>query len=40
MELGVGRENYGKRDKKRNYIDRILVDAIGVPSIGHETFII
>jgi hypothetical protein len=40
MELGVERENWGKRDKKCNYIDKILVDVIKITSIGRETFII
>jgi hypothetical protein len=38
--IGVGRENEGKRDKKHNYIDKILVDTIGMPSIDHVRFII
>jgi hypothetical protein len=29
-----------KEIKKRNYIDKILVDTIGMPSIGHGAFII
>jgi hypothetical protein len=29
-----------KEIKKCNYIDKIVLDAIGVASISHETFII
>jgi hypothetical protein len=39
-EFGVGRENHGKRDKKLKSNDKILVDTIGIASIGHKTFII
>jgi flagellar biosynthesis GTPase FlhF len=40
MELGLEERMRAKEIKKHNYIDKILVDTIGMPSIDHVTFII